>query len=758
MKTISTASTPSQATERVFYRQFDLDEARRSPSCKESAIHQRQSLTALDRWYDSKPHPNAGGVLVLPTGAGKTFTAMRFACAQPLSNGSKVLWMAHSHLLLEQAFATLQQEIGKITEPRRSLAVRVISGSSSHDSPSAISSSDDVVLGTIQTISNALSGKCEELESFLTSAKGQLFVVIDEAHHAPAPSYRKLVSELRERFQQMYLLGLTATPTYSDESKRGWLKRIFPQNIIHQETAQHLMATGILARPIIEELPTHYTPTFDDAEYRGWVDSNQDLPDHIITELANNRDRNAQIAAHYALNRAKYGKTIIFVDRWYQCEMLSRLLGEHGVKAGSVYTHVDADISGLDASKHRGKDENAKVLNLFRKGEIDVLINVRMLTEGTDVPDIQSVFLTRKTTSQILLTQMVGRALRGPKFGGTTEAYIVSFIDDWKQRVNWATFDPFADENADAGTRHYGKRPPLNQISVELIRHLTEQMDSGINVNPGPYTTLLPIGWYRVDYDTQVSGTDDLEPVNELLLVMESELACYERFIKYLVAHCPKELEAEDLTLDAVIDLVIDWRTEFFDDPHGSFGTNLAARLFKLARHIAQTGTAPRFFTFEERDNHDLDAIAKAFIRQDLGRRAEDEALRKEYARDDRMWTTFYRGYDHFKSAYDGCVNFLLNAIDPTSGDVEVISVRPTARPVRPQLPPISLPVALLPSTSASQKWAECSNSTALVMSSRRLAAGHLPHTNHNRAANRHARVTGQAATSPVTKKEARAA
>ena len=64
-----------------------------------------------------------------------------------------------------------------------------------------------------------------------------------------------------------------------------------------------------------------------------------------------------------------------------------------------------------------------------------------MLTEGTDVPEAQTVFLTRQTTSRILLTQMVGRALRGPRFGGTPDAYIVSFIDDWKQRIHWATYD-----------------------------------------------------------------------------------------------------------------------------------------------------------------------------------------------------------------------------------------------------------------------------------------------------------------------------
>lgn len=71
------------------------------------------------------------------------------------------------------------------------------------------------------------------------------------------------------------------------------------------------------------------------------------------------------------------------------------------------------------------------------------------LTEGTDVPDIDTVFLTRQTTSQILMTQMIGRALRGPTFGGTEKANIVLFVDDWKQKIHWATYDQFGAGEAD---------------------------------------------------------------------------------------------------------------------------------------------------------------------------------------------------------------------------------------------------------------------------------------------------------------------
>jgi superfamily II DNA or RNA helicase len=202
------------------------------------------------------------------------------------------------------------------------------------------------------------------------------------------------------------------------------------------------MAAEILAKPIFEQPQrTEFTPNFDPDKYAKWVKTYGDLPESIITQLAKSQERNEFIAKVYADNREKYGKTIIFADRWFQCEQLKTFLERHGVKAGTVYSHVDADLGSVDARNQRDQDENARVLAQFRRNEIDVLINIRMLIEGTDVPDVQTVFLTRQKTSPILLTQMIGRALRGPKFGGTKDAYIVPFIDDWRQTINWATFD-----------------------------------------------------------------------------------------------------------------------------------------------------------------------------------------------------------------------------------------------------------------------------------------------------------------------------
>ena len=616
----------------------------------------------LDGWYDSQPFPSAGGILVLPTGGGKTFTAIRFLCRRALSDGYKVLWLAHTHHLLDQACRAFDDGISCIAESKNSLSVRVVSSTPGHYTVHSIKPTDDVLIGTLQTFGNALRLNHPSLEAFLESATPKLLVVFDEAHHSPAPSYRNLVLSLRDRFSEMYLLGLTATPTYSQEAKKGWLLKLFPQGIVHQVTPQQLMAAGILAQPILEQPNTSFTPEFDEREYQKWLGTHRDVPEDIITKMASDRDRNLFIASYYVANKERFAKTIMFADRWFQCEQISEFLRMRGVKTGTVYSHIDADPGSVEARNKRKADENAIALQKFRDGKLDVLLNVRMLTEGTDVPDVKSVFLTRSTTSQILLTQMVGRALRGPKFGGTDKAYIVSFVDNWKHLINWAEYDQLAEAGADDRIPEYGKRPPLQLISIELVQRLSQQMDTGVNMTPGPFVSLLPVGWYRVEFQAAVQDSEDLEPVRQLVMVFEAERQCYTDFVTHIARARLSAFESENVTLEDVEEQIIDWRNKFFSEDNQHFGTNLLDDLFRIARHTAQNGAVPKFFAFEERDRHNLDSIAEEFVKQDLGPIATDDALSQEYSKNDRLWSTIYYRYDLFKSQYDACVNRLLHA------------------------------------------------------------------------------------------------
>lgn len=58
------------------------------------------------------------------------------------------------------------------------------------------------------------------------------------------------------------------------------------------------------------------------------------------------------------------------------------------------------------------------------------------------MPQTKTVFLARPTVSKILMTQMVGRALRGTAAGGTAKAYIVSFVDQWNENIAWCNLHP----------------------------------------------------------------------------------------------------------------------------------------------------------------------------------------------------------------------------------------------------------------------------------------------------------------------------
>jgi len=642
-----------------FFRRYDLTQEQKQP--KDPAPHQYEALGKLHKWFQEK-RSDAGGILVLPTGGGKTFTADRFLCTDPLSNGYKVLWLAHTHHLLDQAFYSLSSEV-KLIRSKQYLNVRVVSGTNEHFSPAHIDTSDDVVICTLQTATRAHQKNHVQLNAFLKAAGNKLFVVFDEAHHSPAPSYSRFITALRDRCPEMYLLGLTATPTYTDKKKSGWLKKLFPQGILYQVSPKNLMAAGILAQPVFEQSQTTFAPEFDESKYKQWVKNNQDLPEEIITKLAESESRNSFIAKTYVANKERYGKTIIFADRWFQCEQLREFLEqqEKGIRVGTIYSHVDADPGSADARNKRDKDENAKVLDDFRNDQLDVLINIRMLTEGTDVPKVNTIFLTRQTTSKILLTQMIGRALRGPKFEGTDQAYIVSFIDNWQPTINWAEYDPLEETPTPDEKPKVSERIPMQLISIDLVRRLVNQMDSGVNINPAPFLTFMPVGWYRVELETLIEGSENIEMVPRLIMVFENERGSYQHFIKHLKEASIEEFVEADIYFNDQQQRIENWRKQFFSCAEEHIGGDLLVNLFHIACHMAQNDREPPdWFDFEQRHDHDLDNVARRFISVPLTHWEEDKRLKEEYCREDRYWGIIYYSYGLFKSQYNACMEWLL--------------------------------------------------------------------------------------------------
>jgi hypothetical protein len=155
---------------------------------------------------------------------------------------------------------------------------------------------------------------------------------------------------------------------------------------------------------------------------------------------------------------------------------LREFLENRGIRAGVVYSGSKSS----EGEKVRKRDENARILEAFRRNDFDVLINIKMLTAGTDIPDVQTVFITRETKSDILLTQTIGRALRGPRMGGTEKAYIVAFIDIWKYKIKWAGCGQIIPGIADnEASESHGLSPQV--ILADLVRRLAQQMDITID-------------------------------------------------------------------------------------------------------------------------------------------------------------------------------------------------------------------------------------------------------------------------------------
>ncbi len=593
-----------------------------------------------------------GGILVLPTGGGKTFTATRFLTTGPLSKGHKVLWLAHTHHLLDQALEAFVKsngkgyEIGHVRGSRTELRFRTVSGTEGHSKVSHIAATDDVVIITLQTLARAVEdGRHAGLTAFLKLAKKTgLTVIFDECHHAPAPSYRRLIEALRAQVPDLHLLGLTATPTYADERRQGTLKKLFPQGILYQVDTQRLMAQGVLSRPHIEQAATHIQPEFDEEEYRKWMGTYRDLPEEIVEKLAKNKERTAIIADKYAAECDRYGKTIIFADRWYQCDALVGLLKKRGVRAAAMYSHLDANPGSTEARNARTRDENNAVLEQFRKGELNVLVNIRMLTEGTDVPDVQTVFLTRQTTSRILLTQMIGRALRGPKFGGTKDAYIVAFIDDWKQHVAWARWDELTDTPVEDVERAVHTPLPVTWVSRDLVEQLAQALDRGEGTAL-PFLTLLPLGWYATEFSTVTQGGEDVEVVRQLVPVFDHDEQGFEALRNLLPKHSPQIPFGKTVLERAAQNQALLWTERCFANTDRL--TRLEQDVLAVLRHWGQSGKFPVLTPFEAREEHDLDALAREL--SDVGIRQMDERLRAAYADEGRLWRFLYPRYEGFR-------------------------------------------------------------------------------------------------------------
>ena len=588
--------------------------------------HQIEAMTELNK-IDKRDTFHS--ILVLPTGGGKTLTAAYWLIKNAIDKKKKVLWIAHRHLLLEQAADSFVKNCySDVMMYETGFRYRIISGM--HDKPIHISLEDDVLFVSKDSMSKSL----DLFEKWLKNQ--DIYLIIDEAHHATAKSYRKIINYVEENACTVKLLGLTATPFRTSDKEKGLLGKIFTDDIVYKIDLVTLMKKGILSTPFPEICETNID--FGDSLGLKALKSIEGLdiiPEDMAEEIANNRNRNNIIVNKYFSNYKIYGQTLVFALNRTHAFTLKALFEQtgkrYGIKAGVIVSGTQMEFIGIEISN----EENTRQINAFRNGEIQILINVNILTEGTDLPKTQTVFLTRPTISTVLMTQMVGRALRGEKAGGTPKAYVVSFVDDWHNRIAWVNPESIINE------AEFSPSVPFNYIkrnfriiSIAKIEEFARLVDETVDtrlLESIDFIKRVPVGMYVFSFIDE----NNLER-NHQILVYDSTINAYEELIQSLPVLF-KEYKIEEETIDPVT-LVevckVCETTYFYADmipPYSSKDIEC------LLEYFAQKDAEPLFVPIDELDRRkvDLSLVAREIVDKNMRRKEQEEYVNSLW--DDEM-------------------------------------------------------------------------------------------------------------------------
>lgn len=588
--------------------------------------YQLEAIKTMNEAY--RKYTQMRGLLVLPTGGGKTTTAVEWVLPH-LLKGKQVLWLAHRHELLEQAYHAIVTAAQFQPSDLPAISYRIISGKHAHSK----------TLSTEQLVIASKDSLVAHPENLARWAQEQdVIVIVDEAHHAVATTYQQVIEQVRKAATTMQVLGLTATPFRTDEEEKGALKRLFTHDIIFKRDLKTLIAAGMLAEPIFLDLKTDVTVGEEmTTVQKQAIERFDTLPDQIVTQLVKNQRRNHLIVSEYVRNAKKYRKTIIFAINQAHALTLHTLMQQQGVKCGVVISQQ--------------AQKNAAVINAFRAGELDILINVNILTEGADFPDVQTVFLARPTTSSILMTQMIGRALRGKAAGGTQQAYIVSFVDDWMEHITWANSQRLVEgpDRLNEAMAH-NRVATTRMISAPLIEKITAELAKSFDASRMTHVTFsesVPIGMLAFSY-----LLPDAE-VQVEILVYDHLKEGFHQMRKELPLVCaayPLTDYPEERVLRAIArELEVRCFTGNYQAP-----TIERHDLVAIIRRYIQTKQFPPLFYFTERQEVDLTALATNILSQDMGPKKKADFLQHYWH--EHKFTQIYFNYNeyYFRHCVDG--------------------------------------------------------------------------------------------------------
>lgn len=344
--------------------------------------YQADAITAVRRaWSGGVRRP----AIVLPTGAGKTVVFAHLA-AQMRERGVRAIILAHRDELIEQAAAKVRAvapdlRVGVVKGPRREIRGR------------------DVVVASVQSLTR-------EARRAEIAAAGLRLVIVDECHHAVANSYVAVLKAMgcfsEDPNSGAYAVGVTATMGRADRVALGqvWQDVVYRREIVEMIRQGHLVnAKGVRVR----------VDGLDLAAVRRRAG---DFADAALAEAMHESLAPAAIARAY-VEHAKDRAGVLFAPGVAMAYEMAEALQAEGISA-----------AGIDGSM--ALHERRRVLAAYARGDVQVVCNAMVLTEGWDAPWCSAAVIARPTSSAALYVQMAGRVLR--PHPGKRDALIIDVV------------------------------------------------------------------------------------------------------------------------------------------------------------------------------------------------------------------------------------------------------------------------------------------------------------------------------------------
>ncbi|MFC1822795.1 DEAD/DEAH box helicase [Thermodesulfobacteriota bacterium] len=299
-------------------------------------------------------------LLVMATGMGKTFVSANIA----KYFNARTLFIAHRHEILEQAQATYQLVWEDVSTGK-------YAGQNKHRKA-------DVVFASIQTM----------YQNYKTFKESDFdLIIIDEFHHAAAPSYRKVI----DYFKPRYLIGMTATPFRTD---RQDLLELCGYRIAFEYDFEEAMLDAYLA-------PVSYYLLEDDIDYSSISRQSGKYKISGVSSLERNLlipERDKAVLKEYQ-HRIKNKRTIAFCVNKNHCKRMAKFFNNNGISSSYI-------IDETPLEKRRG------IIKDFQLGTIFLVFAVDIFNEGIDIPETEALMFLRPTESKLILLQQLGRGLR----------------------------------------------------------------------------------------------------------------------------------------------------------------------------------------------------------------------------------------------------------------------------------------------------------------------------------------------------------